>query len=179
MPRCCSICRLPGHIRSHCPSLRPLPQYSVSDMQGIDLLEFLRAVVSFKRSSAISREHARYSDIAHSHISLEYNDDDGGDYQLSYMRQHYPGLQIVRVRFRYELYDRCREGPKGYDDDDDRDLAEEEPCVTEENVYIALPAGLVGDLSSIEVSQFEAMEITHCWCGGEWDASKVLSIELV
>ncbi len=171
--RRCSVCREPGHIRSHCPTVRPLPQYTVSDMQGIELLEFLRGILIFcdPKSvdilSGVSREYARYSQIAGTHMSR-------GDHRLSSMRQEHPGLQIVRVRFREMLTRDCQEYPT-----DSSDNEEQEPEEYYLDIFVALPVGLVGDISSIEVSQFKVMELSYCWCGGDWASWEVLSIELV
>lgn len=178
--RCCGICRLPGHIRSHCPSLLPLPVYGLADIQGMPLLEFLRAILLFadpacsEQRGPYAREQMRYSALASSYLaSPDYHH---SEYGLSHLRARYPLSPIVRVHFRV-VHDGhaggCSDPDEEYSERDVEDRSFEVDC------YLALPPGLVGDLSDIDLDLLPPYEHVQCWCHGSSDSWYVLSLELV
>ncbi len=173
-PRCCSICRTPGHNKSHCPMNSPLPMYTVSDIEGMDVLQFLQGIFTFAETSCstvYSREQTRFSSISDYYLSKSGWLDD--NYYLSdEFRKLHHNLPIFRVKFHLVCEGSCVE----YCYDESEVDEKEEKDVYR---YFALPRGLVGDISSIVVSQFAPMVHTYCYCERIWTTWTVESIEPV
>jgi hypothetical protein len=133
------------------------PKDPFEDAEGMELFRYLCIV--FESVGDVVGRYERFGMFASS--------------SEEWLREKYPDLQILRVRFSVEF-----SGHSGYCSDPDEDS--EVYIENDQEHYVALPQVLVGHLSDIyDVSRFPVMEHSQCWCGGRVKSWRVSEIEVL
>ena len=145
-------------------SARLIRQQPVDRGEGLTVLEFLRGVCALIGHSFTNAEDDdRFINLYNTYV------DGFGGYDTGLIQRMCPGLRVIGVRMRI-----VRSGHSGYcSDPDDDDFV----GVPEHEIYyIALPAGLVGNVDYIRPEDFDIYEHSQCWCGGQVNRYTVIGI---
>lgn len=148
-------------------SARIAGSQSIADLnsvEGMSVFDFIQGV--FDCYGGDDCFNSRFNRLSQNYLSDSYR----------YLTRDHPDLNIITLRCQIVHRDNCREGLKGlcYDLSD----IDDDGIIEEENIYIALPPGLIGNIEDIDPDDIQSHLGCVCWCGGQYTEYIVLSIEI-